>query len=109
MLEISRSELSTKGVTLVANTVTPVALLNVRRISLLVMNNGATDAFISERDTVAATGDLIGVPLAANRATTFGLSAVIGMDGKKRIYDGALYVISTGTPQIIISEESEID
>jgi len=109
MLNISRSDLSTHCVTLVANTVTKIVLRNIRRISLLMCNNSATDAFVSERDNVTATGDLCGVPLRANLASIFGVSAVVGMDGKKRIYDGPFYAVSTGAAVITIAEENEID
>ncbi len=109
MLNISRSDLSTHCVTLVANTVTRILLRNVRRISLLMCNNSATDAFVAERDNVATSGDLCGVPLKANLGSTFGVSAVVGMDGKKRIYDGPFYVVSTGAAVITIAEENEID
>jgi hypothetical protein len=109
MLNISRSDLSTHAVTLVANAVTRIVLPNIRRISLLLVNDSDIDAFIAERDNVATTGDLVGIPLRANLASTFGLSAVVGFDGLKRIYDGEIYAVSTGAAVITISEESEID
>ena len=107
-MEISKTDLSTRGETLAANTVRQVVRPNPRRTSLLLINNSATDAYISERDNVATSGDLVGILLKANAGNAVGFSALVGADGKKRIYDGQLYAISTAAVTITVAEESEV-
>jgi hypothetical protein len=109
MLNISRSALHSRSVTLTANTVLQIVNRQVRRISLILFVEGAIDAYVSERDNLTTSGDLVGIPLKSNLASTFGVSAVVGMDGKKRIYDGPFYALSTGAAVITIVEELEID
>lgn len=109
MMEVSKTNLFTHKVTLVANAVTRIVVANKRRISLLLLNDSAIDAFIAERDNVATTGDLQGIPLKATIGTIITFTGVVGMDGKKRIYDGHIYAVSAGAATIEIAEESEID
>lgn len=107
-MEVSKTDLSTRGEAVTANTVKQIVRPNPRRISLLLINTSATDAYISERDNVTTSGSLIGILLKANAGNAIAFSSLVGTDGLKRVYDGQIYATSTANVTIMVAEESEV-